>query len=122
MNATTATWIRRSLMAAVLTLPLFAGTARADKKSERLYNANCASCHGKEGKADTEKGQSMKMADISSPAWQKKFTDAQIKNAILKGVHETRGGVKKEMDGFGPDKVKPEALDGLVAYIRSLQK
>jgi mono/diheme cytochrome c family protein len=123
MNVTTALWIRRTLTAGILALPLLATTARAaDKKAERAYKANCASCHGAEGKADTEKGQAMKMADISTAAWQQKFTDAQIKDAITKGVHETRGGVKKDMDGFGPDKVKPEQLDGLVAYIRSLAK
>jgi mono/diheme cytochrome c family protein len=112
---------RRALAIAILATPLFASAAKADPKTERGWKANCASCHGADGKGDTEKGKKEAISDMSSPAWQKKFTDAQIKDAITKGVSETRAGVKKDMDPF-KDKLKPEQIDALVGFVRSLAK
>jgi mono/diheme cytochrome c family protein len=123
MNAKTPPWIRHALAIAVLALPLITTTARAaDKKTERLWKANCASCHGNEGKGDTEKGVKLKLPDMSSAAWQAKHSDDEMKKTIVNGVNETRDGVKKEMDPFGDDKLKPEQREALVAYIRSLAK
>lgn len=123
MNVTKHHWIRRALMAAVLALPLVATTARADKKTERLWKANCASCHGNEGKGDTEKGVKLKLPDFSSAAWQAKHSDdAELKKTIEKGVSAVRDGVKKEMDPFGDDKLTPVQREALVAYIRGLKK
>jgi mono/diheme cytochrome c family protein len=124
MKTTHCNWLRRTLAAAALALPLAAATtasAAPDKKTERLWKANCASCHGAEGKADTEKGQKMKMADMTTAEWQKKHSDADMKKAITDGVSETKDGVKQEMDAF-KDKLKPDQVDALVAYIRSLAK
>jgi mono/diheme cytochrome c family protein len=117
-------WIRRTASAALVLLPLLVTVSAraADKKTERLWKANCASCHGVEGKGDTEKGQKMKLPDFTVADWQKKHTDDEMKKQIVNGVSETKDGVKKEMDPFGPDKLKPEQVDALVAYIRSLAK
>ena len=115
---------RKYLTSSAMALALLASAnafAAPDKKTERTWKANCASCHGPEGKADTEKGQKMKMADISTAAWQKKATDADIRKAIVDGVSETKDGVKKEMDSF-KEKLKPDQVDALVAYVRSLAK
>jgi mono/diheme cytochrome c family protein len=93
----------------------------ADPKTERLWRAKCGSCHGEDGKAQTEQGKKMGVADLTTAAWQKQFTDDKIKAAIADGVNETRDGKKKEMDAF-KSKLRPEQIADLTAFIRSLGK
>jgi mono/diheme cytochrome c family protein len=101
---------------------LFCGTAlaQADKKVERAWKAKCASCHGQAGKGDTEKGQQMKIADMTSAEFQAKKDD-ELRNAILNGVKKEKGGVKQEMDAFKGD-LTPEQVDAVIAYIRTFKK
>lgn len=96
-----------------------ADAPKVDKKIERLWKAKCASCHGADGKGQTDQGKKMKVGDYSTAAWQKGITDEKIKDAINNGVKNEKDGVKKEMDAY-KDIVKPDQLDGLVAYLRSL--
>ena len=91
----------------------------ADKKIERLWKSKCGSCHGKDGKAATDKGKKMKMYDMTSADWQKKISDDDMKKAIKEGVKEEKDGVKKEMDAY--DDLTPEQIDGLVAFMRELK-
>ena len=97
-----------------------APASAADKKIERLWKSKCASCHGADGKGETEKGKKMKIADLSGADAQKK-SDADIKKAITDGIKTEKDGVKKEMDPF-KDELKGDQLDGLVAFIRELKK
>jgi mono/diheme cytochrome c family protein len=111
------------VMAAVAVGSILLGTsalAQADKKVERAWKAKCASCHGAAGKGDTEKGQQMKIIDMSSAEFQAKKDD-ELKNAILNGVKKEKGGVKQEMDAFKGD-LTPEQVDALIAYIRTFKK
>ena len=94
--------------------------AEVDKKVERAWKAKCSSCHGAAGKADTEKGQQMKIADMTTAEFQAKKDD-ELKNAILNGVKKDKGGVKQEMDAFKGD-LTPEQVDAIVAYIRTFKK
>lgn len=89
-----------------------------DKKIERLWKSKCSSCHGKDGKAETTKGKKMSTESMATAEFQKKYTDAQLKKTTLEGIDEERNGVKKQMDGYSD--LKPEEVDGLVAYIRGL--
>jgi mono/diheme cytochrome c family protein len=111
--------MRTVLIALFITMPLVASAA--DPKTERLWRAKCAGCHGDDGKAQTDQGKKMAVADLSAPAWQKKFTDEQIKTAILDGVNETRDGKKKEMEAY-KSKLRPDQVDALIAYVRGLGK
>jgi mono/diheme cytochrome c family protein len=111
------------VMAAVAVGSILLGTsalAQVDKKVERAWKAKCASCHGAAGKGDTEKGQQMKIIDMSSAEFQAKKDD-ELKNAILNGVKREKGGVKQEMDAFKGD-LTPEQVDALIAYIRTFKK
>ena len=98
-----------------------AAAAPPDKKTERLWKAKCASCHGAEGKADTEKGKEMGMRDMSGAVWQKELTDDALKKAIGEGVKREKDGKKQEMDPFN-DKLKPDQVEALVGYVRSFGK
>jgi mono/diheme cytochrome c family protein len=115
--------IVETLLVGAATALLAAPAARGevDKKIERTWKAKCAACHGADGKADTEQGRQMGVADYTQASWQKGRSDAQLKQAILEGVHQDKGGRKQEMDGY-KDKLSPEQVDGLVAYVRALGK
>jgi mono/diheme cytochrome c family protein len=63
----------------------------------------------------------MGVRDMSQAAWQKEFDDAKIKEAISGGIKREKGGKKQEMDAY-KDKLRPEQVDSLVAYIRALGK
>ena len=102
---------------ALASAPAFA----ADKKIERLWKSKCASCHGPDGKGETEKGKKMKVADYTSKDWQAKFKDDELKKAITEGIKKEEDGVKKEMDPF-KDELKPAEIDALVKHIRGLAK
>src|SRR5690349_4123890 len=84
------------LLAAAAPAPATAG-APADPKIDRLWRAKCAGCHGEDGKGQTEQGKKMGIGDLSSAAWQKDRTDDKIKETILNGIKEEKGGKKKEM-------------------------
>ena len=104
------------LLVAVGLLCAASARAEVDKKAERNWKAKCASCHGADGKAQTDQGKKMKIADMTSAEWQKGKTDAQLKNAIENGVKKGDA----EMEGF-KDKVPADQVEGLVAYVRSLK-
>jgi mono/diheme cytochrome c family protein len=97
-----------------------APASAADKKIERLWKSKCGSCHGSDGKAETEKGKKMKMNDLTTAEWQKKATDEEIKKVIVEGFKSDKDGVKKEMDAYAD--LTDEQKTGLVAFIRELKK
>ena len=109
-----------SIAAGSLLLSASAMAQMDPKKTERLWKSKCASCHGQTGKGDTEKGQQMKVADMTTAAYQSKKDD-EWKKAINDGVKQEKSGVKQEMDGFKGE-LTPEQVDALVAYIRTFKK
>jgi mono/diheme cytochrome c family protein len=115
-------WTRPTAAAATaIGLLAFAARAETDKKTERLWKAKCASCHGADGKAATDQGKKMGVADYKTAQWQKGRSDSQLKKAILEGVKQERDGKKQEMDGY-KDQLTPEQVEQLVAHIRALAK
>jgi mono/diheme cytochrome c family protein len=106
--------MKRIVVAAILGAAALSSNARAEmeKKTERLWKAKCASCHGADGKGETEQGRKLGVKDYTSAEWQKSKTDAQIKAAIVDGV--------KGMDGY-KDKLAADQVDALVAGVRALK-
>ena len=114
-------WFRRGT--ALLIGLAISGSALAagppDAKTVRLWKSKCASCHGADGKGDTDQGKKMKVGNMATAAFQKSATDDQLKKAILNGVKTEKDGVKKAMDGY-KDELTPEQVDALVQFIRAL--
>lgn len=78
-----------------------------------VYAANCAKCHGKDGKGFPNwraKGQ----PDFTDANWQKSRTDAQL-------INVTKGGKGKLMPAFKP-KLSDEDIAAVVARIRAFGK
>jgi mono/diheme cytochrome c family protein len=85
----------------VLSLPLSAHAQDAGA----LYKSKCAMCHGADGKKAA--GHDFTSADFQ------KQTDAAITAVIADGK-------APKMPKYG-DKLKPEEIKGLVAYLRTLK-
>ena len=96
-------------------------SAEVDKKIVRTWKAKCASCHGEDGKGATEQGKKMGVRDLTAADFWKDATDAKMKDAIANGVKKTKDGKTQEMEPY-KDKLKPEEIDGLVAYVKTFKK
>jgi mono/diheme cytochrome c family protein len=105
----------------LLLMTLLPTLAYADPATDRLWRAKCASCHGADGKAQTEQGKKMAIADMSTADWQGKLDDATIKTAIADGLKRDKNGVHQEMEAYKA-KLRPDQLEGLAAYVRALKK
>jgi cytochrome c6 len=91
----------------VLSLSL---SARAQSAAD-LFKARCAGCHAADG-TGSKTGKMMGAHDFTTADVQK-MSDAELTDIITNG--------KNKMPKYG-DKLKPEDIKGLVAYIRTLKK
>jgi cytochrome c553 len=109
----------KKMIFAVLSLALVALGARAevDKKAEKSWKSKCASCHGADGKAETDMGKKAGIPNYADSAFQKSKTDDQLKSAIANGVKTDKG----EMEGY-KEKLSGEEIDNLVKLVRSFGK
>jgi mono/diheme cytochrome c family protein len=92
------------------------GIAAADASS--TWNANCATCHGKDGSGNTMMGKKLNTKDYRDAKVQAVFSDAEAERAIKEGV-KTSG--KETMKAFG-GKLSDTDIKALVAYIRLFKK
>jgi len=83
----------------------------AQAQGADLFKAKCAACHGADGTGSAI-GKKMGAHDFTGPDVQK-MSDAELTDTITKG--------KNKMPAYG-DKLKPEEIKSLVAYIRTLKK
>lgn len=58
----------------------------------------CAQCHGVDGKGDTKMGKSKGVGNMATAEFQKKYTDQQMIEAIMKGIDREEGGKKVKME------------------------
>jgi mono/diheme cytochrome c family protein len=96
-------------------------SAEVDKKVLRTWKAKCSACHGEDGKGTTAQGAKMGVRDMTAAPFWKDLTDAKMKDAIANGIKQVKDGKAQEMEPY-KDKLKPEEIDGLVAYVKTLKK
>lgn len=84
-----------------------------------VYEKNCASCHGKDGRGETKAGRKAGVKDLTDKTYQASFTDEAAVKSILEGMNDEAG--KEKMKAFG-DKLSEEEARALVAYIRTMAK
>ena len=120
--------MRRFLSAAALAIALACvgvAAAKATRKQGHgrtqtainpavTYSKNCATCHGREGRADTFKSRHRYHArDLTDAHWQSEVSDERILESIRNG----RG----RMPAFGR-KLTNEQITSLLSYVRGLKK
>lgn len=101
-----------ALTAALLALAV---NARAEDDTA-LWKSKCASCHGMDGKAQTEMGKKHKVPDMSTAAWHAdaKHTEAWVRDIVENGVKDSKMKPFKE-------KLSAEEINAMIAYNRALK-
>lgn len=82
------------------------------------WKEHCAKCHGDSGKGDTKMGKKLSIADLTDPAVQAKFTDAEALKAMKDGVKDKNG--KQVMKPA--ENLSDADMQALVAHLRTLKK
>jgi mono/diheme cytochrome c family protein len=98
--------------AAILCCLLLPSATQAESDPAKLYQTNCALCHGADGSGNTAPGKAFHAKDLRSDEVQKQ-TDAELTEVITKG--------RNKMPAFGA-KIKADDIKKLVAYLRELPK
>ncbi|HEX8162488.1 MAG TPA: c-type cytochrome [Pyrinomonadaceae bacterium] len=88
-------------------------SAPADVRT--IYSQRCASCHGEDGDAQTEKGELYGATDFTSKKWwdKERPSDARLRRAISKGKS---GG----MPSFG-GRISAADISALATYVRGFK-
>ena len=85
----------------------------APRSAAELYSKNCATCHGRDGRAKTIKGKLKHARDLSDPEWQNRVSDERIFNSIMNG--------KGKMPGYSR-KLSEQEINSLVSYVQGLKR
>jgi len=99
----------------LLLVGLIASTASLASAADAAENWTklCASCHAKDGSGSTVMGKKNGVGDYRDAGVQAKFTDADAIKVITDG--------KDKMKAF-KEKLTPEEIKALVAYVRAFKK
>ena len=92
-----------------------ASSAASIAAGKKLYDAQCASCHGSTGKGDGKAGALLKPlpSDLSDAEWKHGSTDGEIFTVIRDGARQTG------MRAYG-SRIPANDIWNLVNYVRSL--
>jgi len=80
----------------------------------QVFQKNCASCHGADGKAQTLTGRKLGVKDLSKST----LNDMQIQHQILEG--RPAGQNTARMPAF-KDRLTPEEISSLVSLVKSFR-
>ena len=89
------------------------GDPQANAEGKALFEKECATCHGKDGRAKTFKAKLNHARNLTDATWQSEVADERLYNSIHNG--------KDKMPTFGK-KLSEAQINGLVAYVRSLKQ
>lgn len=101
----------------VLVLAFAAPAVADDAATVKLYKAQCATCHGLDGKGQTTAGKKVGTKDWTAPKVLQPLPDPDVEKAIRTGKSGDDG--KELMPSFA--KLSDDKIKALVAYIRTFQ-
>ena len=90
----------------------------ADPKIQEIWDKQCASCHGKDGKGETKMGKKVDAKDYTDPKVQAEIKDDTALEKLKNGITE-KG--KERMKPF-KEKLTEDEMKALIAHIRTLCK
>lgn len=79
------------------------------ESNSKLYNSNCARCHGADGKGNTKLGMDLASPDLTTS----RISSAKIRQVIVSG--------DGDMPAFGK-KLKAAQITSLINYVRALRR
>lgn len=95
----------------VLGVPTSSEAAAADGAT--IYNRQCVSCHGRDGRGRTRKGRQTHARDMTDGSWQDDVSDERLFNSISNG--------RNKMPAFRK-KISENDIDTLVAHVRRMRR
>jgi cytochrome c553 len=108
----------KTMLALAVAAGLSAGLSAQGADAKENYAANCAKCHGENGKGDTKMGKKSGCRDYTDAAVQAELKDDKAFKSIKEGMKD---GDKELMKAFG-EKLSDEEIKALVAHMRSFKK
>ncbi|HTB84613.1 MAG TPA: cytochrome c [Candidatus Sulfotelmatobacter sp.] len=97
---------------------LATGFAARGAEAKDNWDANCAKCHGAEGKGDTKMGTKLGCKDFTDATVQAAIKDDAAFKALKEGLKSDDGKtLMKTFDALSDDEIK-----ALVAYVHTLKK
>ena len=104
-----------TLLAVVATAAAALSVSAADVKE--TYTAQCAKCHGADGKGETKMGKKIGCKDYTDAKVQADMKDDKALKVIKDGLKEGDKVLMKPSEGMSDDDAK-----ALVAYMRAFKK
>lgn len=103
--------------AARLGTPGVNATEKSVRETDRdpgvLFDKNCATCHGHDGRAKTFKAKFNHARDLTDAKWQAEVSDERLFNSISNGKGKMPAWGKKFSEG---------EINALVAFVRKLKQ
>ena len=99
-----------AVFAAIALVAPIAGVSAQDQ-GQKVFESKCASCHGKDGKADTKIGKTMKVPDLTKTPWKAGTSQAEVEKLIREGV--------EKMPKY-QGKLEPADITAVAKYSRKL--
>ena len=87
-----------------------------ERSAPQLFGRFCASCHGRDGQANTPRARYSHARNLADSEWQNEVSDERIFNSIMNGRN-----VRGNMPAFNK-KISEQEADSLVTYVRNLKK
>ena len=116
-------WSVLALLAAVFAVLFIAQATKTEGRvnvptpmpvdAKATFEAQCAKCHGKDGRAKSLHAKHVHARDLTDAAWQGNVSDERLFNSISNG--------KGKMPAF-KKKLSDDQIDALVRYVRQLKR
>ena len=110
----------RKQLRTLLIITVFIAVANSVRAGDvkEIWEKNCASCHGKDGKGETKMGRKAGAKDYTDPKVQAEMQEDKAPQKIKEGIKD-KG--KEVMKPFA-DKLTDEEIKGLIGIMRSFKK
>lgn len=109
----------RCLTTLIVLLLMFPVSRASATDMKQAWKEHCAKCHGEDGAANTKIGRKEKIKDLTKPRTHERLTDVRIVASMVEGIKDNDG--REQMPSF-KDKLVPEDMQAMVAFVRSLKR